>query len=54
MQSEQTSPTQETSLDTQANSASFLDSYFSITQRGSTLKRELIAGLTTFLAMSTR
>lgn len=51
MQSEQTSPTQDTSLDTQTHSASFLDSYFCITQRGSTLKRELIAGLTTFLAM---
>ncbi|PKG57901.1 NCS2 family permease [Shewanella sp. GutDb-MelDb] len=30
---------------------SFLDRYFNITARGSTLKREVIAGLTTFLAM---
>ena len=29
----------------------FLDSYFSITQRGSTVRQELLAGLTTFLAM---
>lgn len=30
---------------------SFLDRYFNISARGSTLKREVIAGFTTFLAM---
>ena len=30
---------------------SFLDRYFNISARGSTLRREVIAGLTTFLAM---
>ncbi|MBB1362513.1 NCS2 family permease [Shewanella sp. SR44-4] len=34
-----------------AVSDSFLDRYFNISARGSTLKREVIAGLTTFLAM---
>ena len=34
-----------------AASDSFLDRYFNISARGSTLKREVIAGLTTFLAM---
>ncbi|MEH6465284.1 MAG: NCS2 family permease [Shewanella psychromarinicola] len=34
-----------------AASDPFLDSYFNISARGSTLKREVIAGLTTFLAM---
>ncbi|MBB1437165.1 NCS2 family permease [Shewanella sp. SG41-4] len=34
-----------------ATSDSFLDRYFTISARGSTLKREVIAGLTTFLAM---
>ena len=32
-------------------SGSFLDRYFSIQQRGSTVRQEVIAGLTTFLAM---
>lgn len=32
-------------------SGSFLDQYFSIKQRGSTVRQEVIAGLTTFLAM---
>jgi AGZA family xanthine/uracil permease-like MFS transporter len=32
-------------------SSSFLDRYFSISQRGSTVRQEVIAGLTTFLAM---
>ncbi|MCU8038107.1 NCS2 family permease [Shewanella oncorhynchi] len=32
-------------------SGSFLDSYFSIQQRGSTVRQEVIAGFTTFLAM---
>ena len=34
-----------------AASAPFIDRYFNISARGSTLKQELIAGLTTFLAM---
>ncbi|MGL5596778.1 MAG: solute carrier family 23 protein, partial [Aeromonas sp.] len=29
----------------------FLDSYFSISARGSSVRQELLAGLTTFLAM---
>ncbi|KVW99782.1 NCS2 family permease [Shewanella frigidimarina] len=44
MKSEQT-------LSNTAVSDSFLDRYFNISARGSTLKREVIAGLTTFLAM---
>lgn len=32
-------------------SGSFLDQYFSISQRGSTVRQEVIAGFTTFLAM---
>ncbi|WP_415775184.1 NCS2 family permease [Shewanella oncorhynchi] len=36
---------------TAVSSGSFLDRYFSIQQRGSTVRREVIAGLTTFLAM---
>ncbi|HHY0819003.1 TPA: solute carrier family 23 protein, partial [Klebsiella pneumoniae] len=34
-----------------AGNGGFLDSYFSISQRGSTVRQELLAGLTTFLAM---
>ncbi|MFS1424071.1 NCS2 family permease [Shewanella sp. 10N.286.48.B5] len=34
-----------------AASAPFIDRYFNISARGSTLKQEIIAGLTTFLAM---
>ena len=44
MKSEQT-------LSNTAVSDSFLDRYFNISARGSTLKLEVIAGLTTFLAM---
>lgn len=54
MQSEQASstPVQSTpETSTPLQSGSMLDRYFDITQRGSTLKREVIAGLTTFLAM---
>ncbi|MBR9728017.1 NCS2 family permease [Shewanella intestini] len=36
---------------TPANQQSFLDSFFNITQRGSSIKQEIIGGLTTFLAM---
>jgi len=35
----------------QAGRGSFLDSYFSISERGSSVRQELLAGLTTFLAM---
>jgi AGZA family xanthine/uracil permease-like MFS transporter len=37
--------------DARAGNGGFLDSYFSISQRGSTVRQELLAGLTTFLAM---
>ncbi|MGL5392350.1 MAG: NCS2 family permease [Shewanella sp.] len=36
---------------TAVSSGSFLDRFFSIKQRGSTVRQEVIAGLTTFLAM---
>lgn len=36
---------------TAVSSGSFLDRYFSIQQRGSTVRQEVIAGFTTFLAM---
>lgn len=36
---------------TAVSSGSFLDRYFSIQQRGSTIRQEVIAGFTTFLAM---
>ena len=36
---------------TTVSSGSFLNRYFSIHQRGSTVRQEVIAGLTTFLAM---
>ncbi|WP_350999656.1 NCS2 family permease [Shewanella sp. TB7-MNA-CIBAN-0143] len=42
---------EQTLSNTAAVSDSFLDRYFNISARGSTLKREVIAGLTTFLAM---
>lgn len=54
MPSEQASSTSNPSSSgptTSLPSGSILDRYFNITQRGSTLKREMIAGLTTFLAM---
>ena len=35
----------------QSRQGGFLDSYFSISERGSTVRQELLAGLTTFLAM---
>ena len=31
---------------------SFLDGYFKITERGSTVSREVMGGVTTFLAMA--
>ncbi|MGS0726759.1 permease, partial [Shewanella sp. 0m-11] len=45
MKSEQTLASSATPTD------SVLDRYFKISARGSTLRREVIAGLTTFLAM---
>ncbi|WP_232847185.1 NCS2 family permease [Shewanella nanhaiensis] len=51
MQSQQTSPTPEVSATQSSGLFSFLDRFFTISHRGSTLKREFIAGLTTFLAM---
>ena len=46
-------PTQNTQNSSSASSpmASKLDSYFSISQRGSNVRQEMLAGLTTFLAM---
>ncbi|HDO1376345.1 TPA: permease, partial [Aeromonas veronii] len=35
----------------QTGTGGFLDSYFSISARGSSVRQELVAGLTTFLAM---
>ena len=35
----------------QSGNGGFLDSYFSISARGSSVRQELLAGLTTFLAM---
>ena len=35
----------------QSGNGGFLDSYFSISARGSSARQELLAGLTTFLAM---
>ena len=32
--------------------SSFLDNYFEITERGSTVSREIIAGMTTFATMA--
>ncbi|VTR30804.1 Putative permease yjcD [Serratia fonticola] len=36
---------------TSAKAASSLDSYFKISERGSSVRQEVLAGLTTFLAM---
>ncbi|GGJ02880.1 permease [Shewanella hanedai] len=51
MQSEQTRPTQNVNATQASNSVPLLDRYFSISARGSTLRREVVAGFTTFLAM---
>ena len=41
----------ETEMEPQPAGLTSLDSYFKITQRGSTVKKEILAGVTTFLAM---
>lgn len=41
----------ETEMEPQPTGLTSLDSYFEITQRGSTVRKEVLAGVTTFLAM---